>query len=59
MDDSERNTGVNYDDYDIEINGFRQNKVGFRQKYTHTISNRVNIGPYFISLRCGPKEKTS
>ena len=29
MDNSEGNTGVSYEDYDIEINGFRQNKLGF------------------------------
>ncbi len=59
MDDSEGNTGVSYEDYDIEINGFRQKKIGFRQKVTHTVSNRVSIGHYFISLRCGSREKTS
>jgi len=29
MDNSEGNTGVSYEDYDIEIIVFRQNKLGF------------------------------
>ncbi len=32
MDDSEGNTGVSFEDYDIEIIGFRQNKLGFDKK---------------------------